>query len=692
MNLEAWDRHNQQYLDAVDVWLRRLLERAAQPRPTPKVALPAVPEPPHPSPRRRFWGTETATPAPIDTAADEAEAAARALDEAVATAAAAVTAAAATKPPPALRILADRFRLSDSEYEVLLLCVGVGLKPDLATLCAKAQGDPQLNYPTFTLAFALSDDPQWDPLLPGHPLRRFELIEIFQPPPTPLTAAALRAEARVVAFAKGITYLDDRLTPVLIPDTDTVPDPEGGLADALEDTLAEIDAVPDRRRPVVQLLGTASATKLALARAACRRLGLPLYRLPVELLPTDPGELDRFVRLSEREARLSPLALYVEGDDPGRASAITRLATGTSGLLFLDLRDVIAAPGRPATVVEVAGPSAAEQETAWATALGDDGAPVAPLLADRFDLAIPSIHRLADLARRGTGGGSVGDRAGALCLAETRRGMDALAERIDARVGWDDLVLPASEQRLLRMIADQVDHRRRVYDEWGFADKTSRGLGINALFAGPSGTGKTMASEVIAHHLGLSLYRIDLSRMVSKYIGETEKNLAKLFDQAEHRGVVLHFDECDALFGKRTEVRDSHDRYANIESSYLLQRIEAFGGLAILATNMKSALDAAFLRRLRFVVDFRPPGEAERTRIWSKVFPDRAELDRIDVDRLGKLTFSGGNIFTIAMNAAFLAARDDLPIRMEHVLEAARAESRKLGRPVDERDFETVER
>src|SRR5205085_2274572 len=211
------------------------------------------------------------------------------------------------------------------------------------------------------------------------------------------------------------------------------------------------------------------------------------------------------------------------------------------------------------------------------------------------------------------------------CLASTRPRLDVLAQHIRPKATWDDIVLPEAELSLLRQIAGQVGHRHTVYEEWGFAAKRTRGLSINALFAGDSGTGKTMAAEVIANELRLNLYRIDLSAVVSKYIGETEKNLRRLFDAAEDGGAILFFDEADALFGKRSEVKDSHDRYANIEINYLLQRMEIFRGLAILATNVKSALDTAFVRRLRFIVDFPFPGLVERKAIWRGVFPPEAK-------------------------------------------------------------------
>ena len=222
--------------------------------------------------------------------------------------------------------------------------------------------------------------------------------------------------------------------------------------------------------------------------------------------------------------------------------------------------------------------------------------------------------------------------------------------------------------------------RAQVYEAWGFGRSMNRGRGISALFAGASGTGKTMAAEILAHELHLDLYRIDLAGVVSKYIGETEKNLRQVFDAAEQAGAILFFDEADALFGKRTEVKDSHDRYANIEVNYLLQRMEEYRGLAILATNRKSFLDQAFLRRLRFLVDFPFPDAADRRRIWERVFPASAEVERLDFGALARLEIPGGNIRNIAVNAAFLAATEGRPIGMGHVLAAARREYAKIDK------------
>jgi SpoVK/Ycf46/Vps4 family AAA+-type ATPase len=237
---------------------------------------------------------------------------------------------------------------------------------------------------------------------------------------------------------------------------------------------------------------------------------------------------------------------------------------------------------------------------------------------------------------------------------------------------------------VLREIELHVRGRLRVYEEWGFARKSARGLGISALFEGASGTGKTMAAEVLARDLRLDLYRIDLSQVVSKYIGETEKNLRRVFDAAESGGAILLFDEADALFGRRSEVKDSHDRYANIEVSYLLQRMEEYRGLAILTTNQRDALDEAFLRRIRFVVRFPFPAPAERAEIWRRIFPDDAPLSGLDEAALGNLSLAGGNIRNVAIFAAFLAADEGVPIGMPHVARGVARECAKLERPLTE--------
>jgi SpoVK/Ycf46/Vps4 family AAA+-type ATPase len=236
----------------------------------------------------------------------------------------------------------------------------------------------------------------------------------------------------------------------------------------------------------------------------------------------------------------------------------------------------------------------------------------------------------------------------------------------------------------LRLLASQVRHRNKVYETWGFAAKGRRGLGVSALFSGESGTGKTMAAEVLARELGLDLFRIDLSAVVSKYIGETEKNLRRVFDAAEEGGVLLLFDEADALFGRRGEVKDSHDRYANIEVGYLLQRMEAYQGLAILTTNLKSTMDRSFQRRLRFNLNFPFPDASQREAIWKRIFPAPTPTKGLDARKLAQLNVTGGHIRNIALNAAFIAADAGGPVEMNHVFQAAKLEAQKIERPLSE--------
>jgi SpoVK/Ycf46/Vps4 family AAA+-type ATPase len=339
---------------------------------------------------------------------------------------------------------------------------------------------------------------------------------------------------------------------------------------------------------------------------------------------------------------------------------------------------------RPAVVVEVSRPTSDEQRQLWHTALGEHAPRLngqVDAITGQFDLAIPAIQAASIEAigrLRSAPDSDVGDLVWQACRIQARPGLDNLAQRLDPGATWDDLILPEPQCELLRELAAQVRQRHVVYQRWGFGEAVRRGLGISALFAGPSGTGKTMAAEVLANELQLDLYRIDLSAVVSKYIGETEKNLRRVFDAAESGGAILLFDEADALFGKRSEVKDSHDRYANIEVGYLLQRMEAYSGLAILTTNLKGALDTAFMRRLRFVVHFPFPDVEQRAALWRRAFPSRAPTDELDVDKLARLTVSGGNIRSIVLNAAFLAADHQEPLQMRHLLRAAQVEYAKL--------------
>jgi hypothetical protein len=592
--------------------------------------------------------------------------------------------------PPAAIVLARRLGLSAFDLDTLMLCVAQELDTTVRARCAAAQGDPQRAYPSFALALAMADQPAWDVLSPAAPLRYWRLIEISQPGAQPLTSAALRADERIVNYLKGLNELDDRLAALVEPlarvDASALPASQLALADRIADELSSARASA-KPLPTVRMTGSDRSSKLDVAGAVAAGLGAHAYRLAAEYLPAQGTELEHLARLWHRDCLLLPLALVIDmhGAPEGAGGAVVRFIARSSGILLVDEAPGRSVPLDRAIPVAIERPSPAEQREAWTELLGEPAA--AGSLAAQFSLGLGEIR---SVAARVPAEGEPSVRLAALwneCRRRTRPAIESLAQPIDAKATFDDIVLPPAEMVLLRRITEQVAARARVYDDWGFRERMNRGMGISALFAGESGTGKTMAAEVIANALHLDLFRIDLSAVVSKYIGETEKNLRQLFDAAEKGGAILFFDEADALFGKRSEVRDSHDRYANIEINYLLQRMEGYSGLAILATNMKSALDVGFMRRLRFVVDFHFPDPSERREMWCKALPDGVPREAIDLDWLARLHLTGGNIHSIALNAAFMAAQADTAVTMPLLLDAARQVLRKLDQPVHEADF-----
>jgi ATPase family associated with various cellular activities (AAA) len=604
--------------------------------------------------------------------------------------------AAATMPaPPALEVLRERFGLSPFERDVLLLCAGVELDSGFAARCAAAQGDPARRQPTFSLALAALPEPHWSALTPVAPLRCWRLIEVGGG--ESLTAGPLRIDERVLHFLAGAETADDRLAGLVKPlreTADLVPS-QRELAGRIAGAWS--DAAGRTALPAVQLCGGEVAGKRAVAVAVAAAVGLQLHVLSAAAVPVAPAELEGLLRLWEREAALSGSALLLDADDldtgdASREGAVARLVEELRGPLLVAVRERRASRQRPVLAFDVPGPTAEEQRALWYGALGPAAAALngnVEAVISQFNLGAAAIRSAAaQLGGRADAEAEAAPDPGQLlwdaCRAHSRPRLESLAQRLEPAAGWDDLVLPETQREILREISIHVRRRRIVHDDWGFAARSARGLGIGALFAGPSGTGKTMAAEVLARELRLDLYRIDLSSVVSKYIGETEKNLRKVFDAAEEGGAILLFDEADALFGKRSEVKDSHDRYANIEVSYLLQRMEAYRGLAVLTTNFKEALDPAFLRRLRFVVHFPFPDAAQRAEIWRRIFPRETPTDNLDAGKLARLSVAGGNIRNIALAAAFLAANDGTPVRMAHLLRAARGEFVKLERPLSD--------
>ena len=580
-----------------------------------------------------------------------------------------------TDPPAALETLCKVFGLSPFERAVLLMCAGMELNSKFAAVCARANGDAQRDYPTFSLALGALPEAHWSAVTPNAPLRRWRLIEL-QPGAADVTQSRLRIDERVLNFLTGVTHLDERL--VGIVEAVSVPadlvESQRAVAERISNVLRE---PTDAGLPVAQLCGNDANARHGVAAAACASAGLNLHSVAAEVLPNDAREMESFTRLWEREAVLATSALLVECNDAENLLAAVRFTERVRGVVFISSRERLQLQHRSALTFDVAKPTAKEQGALWKNA-GLNGQVEA--LTTQFDLNATSIRAAAAQSKSP-------EELWNACRVQARPRLDNLAQRIEVRSAWNEIVLPPPQLAMLREVAAHVCQRAKVYETWGFAQKCARGLGISALFSGASGTGKTLAAEVLANELRLDLYRIDLSQVVSKYIGETEKNLRRVFDAAEEGGAILLFDEADALFGRRSEVKDSHDRYANIEVSYLLQRMEAYRGLAILTTNKKDALDPAFLRRLRFIIHFPFPDATERIEIWRRMFPAQTPVDSLDVTKLAKLHVAGGNIRNIALNAAFLAADANEPVRMRHLLRAARTEYAKIEKSLTDAEI-----
>jgi hypothetical protein len=585
-----------------------------------------------------------------------------------------------------LDLLCDTFDLSGFERAVLVLCAGAQIDSDLSAALLE-RGSP---VPTFSTALARLPDPHWSALSPWGPLRYWWLVDVE---PGPLVTAPLRLDEWALHVLLGTSGLDARLAGVVR--AVTTDGPVSRSTEVAGDRLATV-WLQREAEPVVVLRGANASVRRAAFAEACRLLTWRPYVVDVADLPATPGERDSVLRRWEREAMLDPAALLVDAgadsDDPAVRRVLDRFVDLLTMPAGVAVDDHSRAGTRALPTIHTVKPTAAEQRDQWRAALGTaDGFGALNGALDRlvaqFDLDADRIRSAARAARTADPAIDPARRVWDACRAGSRGGLDDLAQRVESTAGFDDIVLPAIQLTLLHDIVAQVRHRSLVYGAWGMGGTSTTGLGSTALFAGPSGTGKTLAASVVANTLALDLYRVDLSQAVSKYIGETEKNLRRIFRAATDSGAVLLFDEADALFGKRGEVRDGHDRYANMEVSYLLQAMESYRGLAILTTNMRGALDPAFLRRLRFVVDFPFPDAAERAEIWRRVFPPTAPTRDLRIDRLAQLSVAGAGIRNIAVQAAFVAADAGVPIGMTEILRAAAAEYGKHQRSLTEAEI-----
>ncbi|MBV9201159.1 MAG: AAA family ATPase [Alphaproteobacteria bacterium] len=539
----------------------------------------------------------------------------------------------------------------------------------------------------------------------GAPLVQNRLITVARNPEAPLLSAPVQLDYQIAAVLLRHGQLDSRL--VGFCKVSAATRDFGGLPIAPEwhkALPALLASAREERRPLrFYLQGPSGVGKGHLADAIAARLGARLVTADLGALRqlSDIGER---LRLTFREVWLKGGVLYLTGvdglrEDGAQFSALLGLISADPGVTVLSGHSTWSAAELDATGIiplafDVTAPGV--QRASWTRALDNAGITVPEdelaVLAERFRLtpaqageaALAAVNR-ARWREAVSGGGDTRPTLEDFFLAARLQGgqeLATLARRIEPKRSWSDIVLPQESFDQLREICARIASHRQVLRDWGFARRLSLGKGVTALFSGPSGTGKTLAAEIIAYELGLFLYKIDLATVVSKYIGETEKNLDRLFTAAQDANCVLFFDEADALFGKRSEVRDSHDRYANLEISYLLQKMEEFEGLAILATNLRQNLDDAFTRRLAFTVHFPFPDEHERHRIWSEIWPSELPVAP-DVDALGlarELKMSGGNIKNTALAAAYYAAADGGVVTRAHLLRAARREFQKMGK------------
>jgi hypothetical protein len=604
---------------------------------------------------------------------------------------------------PALENISAAFELTPFERNLLLLCAAIELDPAITAICTEAPGGIGKPYPTFSLAFSVFPGAHWSALGPQAPLRRWKLIDVAEG--QPLTQAPLRIDEAVLHYLTGSGELDRRLAAVLLPlPLRNIASLEPSHVVHAHQIAAAWEASAGTGAALVQLIGEPADCRQIVA-AAANLIGMHTAVLAADHVPSTVDELETLLRLWKREICFSGFGvLLVERDElaeaedsRAQARGLARLLERLPGPAALCEREQSRLGHRSVATIVVGRLPTAEQRHAWHEALTDaagerfespDAAAIdiatdrvaAQFSMDRATIETVAVEAVAHASRLKLAPDAIGTVAWDFCRARVRARLDGLAQRVRSTIGWEDLILPEAEMTTLRTIAAQSRQRMTVYERWGFANKSSRGLGISALFSGPSGTGKTMAAEVLANDLQLDLYRIDLASVVSKYIGETEKNLRRVFDAAEQSAAVLLFDEADALFGKRSEVKDSHDRYANIEVSYLLQQMESYRGLAILTSNMKASLDPAFLRRLRFIIQFPFPDASHRLRLWRQTFPPETPVEALDFDKLAELKVTGGNIRSIAMNAAFLAADANEPVGMSHLRDATRIEYAKLER------------
>jgi ATPase family associated with various cellular activities (AAA) len=610
----------------------------------------------------------------------------------------------------ALGSLCSSFGLSRFERDVLVMLAMMNLDAGLPSvfMSAFSDGAPTVTFLKLLESFSNATHLDQISFAPESPLRRWDLIKIsdnLSSSDIALNARTLVLDDWVYLYLSGVQTLDTVLQGAI-----QSPNLERHLTLTTAQQSISQHASQQFGHCLIQIWGIETDIKSSLSREIARSHGAQLFSLNANNIPHQTELLEQFVVAWNRLARVTPdAALWINSDelnalDPTQLEHQAR-ATGQFILrcecpIILTTRNP-RAWGVPSVSFEVNKPSTSEQRELWKAYLLEhqslQGLDMAQLerqianLASQFHFSGTMIERAVseafgqlepeteDILQR------LHHHLWQASLTLTRPPLEGLTQRIVPALSasWDRLVLPDNEANILKSMVAHINQRQKVFENWGWEADSSRGLGISALFSGSSGTGKTFSAEIIAKELGVDLQRIDLPSVVSKYIGESEKTLAKIFDAAEYGGSILLFDEADAVFGKRSEVKDSNDRYANLEVSYLLQRMESFRGLVILTTNQETSMDTAFLRRIRFIVRFPTPDKNARKLLWQTIFPTDTPTHNLNYDKLSQLEVSGGNIRNIALGAAFIAAASSdtaVGVNMQHLLQSAQEEIRKLKR------------
>jgi ATP-dependent 26S proteasome regulatory subunit len=583
-----------------------------------------------------------------------------------------------------LEFLGQLFNLSLFDKQLLLLCAGIELDPGFSILCAKAHGRNDYEFPTLSLAFALFKN-HGHVLQPQSPLRYWQLLEFDGK--TSLNHSPLRISEWTLNCLLAESCLDNRLLPLLkkIKLIEPLLELEQKIGEHISEHWETVNK--GKYLPIVQLISNDVDIKQQIAASAVNFYNVSLYEFDLYSLPCNQKDLNNYACLLRREALVKNCVYLINCerllDTSETNSNQFQLRCFLEKIVENLPANYIFSTTQPLNFLKIEllpiyidKPTPEERAQLWLQLLGEQNHTLQTQikkLAQYFVLNRQQIDNLAqELLTQSISQEHLIDKIWHQCRQQVRQRMNGLAKYIVPKASKKNIALPDKLMQKIQQIIDQVSNRYTIYHEWGFADKNTHGLGITTLFTGPSGTGKTLAAEVIAGELQLDLLHVELSAIMSKYIGETEKNLNQIFNIAEESGAVLLFDEADSLFTKRFQVNNSTDQYANLIVNYLLQRIESYRGLAILTTNAKHTLDEAFVRRFRFIIDFSMPDYQQRIKIWQSIFPANMPIQVLDYEELAKIPLSGGTIYNIAINAAFKAAAQKKILDTEIILHVIR--------------------